>query len=193
MDGLTSPHGSSSSGCRAQRLAAYSSNPPCSKGRIPTRHRSMRSTTRTTTMGFKSPVDVLKQGIAKIGAGPYDKDAVVKVVDGYTSGSKKVVVFSWTRRVIAVGTCPFCKKAKGLIEDLLADPADYEFVELDERQDGNAIRYELSQKTGRTSVPQIWIGGEFVGGCNDGPGVFTLKDKGELVPMLESAGCALKK
>lgn len=50
-------------------------------------------------MGFKSPVDVLKQGIAKIGAGPYDKDAVVKVVDGYTSGSRKVVVFSWTRRV----------------------------------------------------------------------------------------------
>lgn len=44
------------------------------------------------------------------------------------------------------------------------------FVELDERQDGNAIRYELSQITGRTSVPQIWIGGEFVGGCNDGEG-----------------------
>lgn len=43
-----------------------------------------------------------------------------------------------------------------------------QFVELDERKDGNAIRYELSQKTGRTSVPQIWIGGEFVGGCNDG-------------------------
>lgn len=43
-----------------------------------------------------------------------------------------------------------------------------QFVELDERDDGNAIRYELSQITGRTSVPQIWIGGEFVGGCNDG-------------------------
>ncbi|CAM9403436.1 unnamed protein product [Ectocarpus sp. 6 AP-2014] len=186
MDGLASPHGSSISGYRAQRLVAYSNSPPCSKGSVTARHRSVRRTTRTTTMGFKSPVDVLKQGIAKIGAGPYDKDAVVKVVDGYTSGSNKVVVFSWTR-------CPFCKKAKGLIEDLLADPADYEFVELDERQDGNAIRYELSQKTGRTSVPQIWIGGEFVGGCNDGPGVFTLMDKGELVPMLESAGCALKK
>ena len=41
-------------------------------------------------------------------------------------------------------------------------------MELDEREDGNAIRYELSQMTGRTSVPQIWIDGEFVGGCNDG-------------------------
>lgn len=43
-----------------------------------------------------------------------------------------------------------------------------QFLELDERQDGNAIRYELSQITGRTSVPQIWIAGKFVGGCNDG-------------------------
>lgn len=51
-------------------------------------------------------------------------------------------------------------------------PFDVQFVELDERQDGNAIRYELSQMTGRTSVPQIWIGGEFVGGCNDGAFAF---------------------
>lgn len=53
------------------------------------------------------------------------------------------------------------------------DRAISQFVELDERQDGNAIRYELSQMTGRTSVPQIWIGGEFVGGCNDGGFVFS--------------------
>lgn len=43
-----------------------------------------------------------------------------------------------------------------------------QFVELDERADGNAMRYELSKMTGRTSVPQIWIAGEYVGGCNDG-------------------------
>lgn len=51
-------------------------------------------------------------------------------------------------------------------------PNRLQFVELDERQDGNAIRYELSQITGRTSVPQIWIDGEFVGGCNDGASCF---------------------
>lgn len=48
------------------------------------------------SMGFKSPLDVLKQGIARAGAGPYDKEAVQKMVTGYTSGNK-VVVFSWTR------------------------------------------------------------------------------------------------
>lgn len=47
-----------------------------------------------------------------------------------------------------------------------------QFVELDEREDGKAIRYELSKKTGRTSVPQIWIDGEYVGGCNDGARAF---------------------
>lgn len=48
-------------------------------------------------MSFRSPLDVLKQGIAKAGAGPYDKDAVLELVEDYTSGSTKVVVFSWTR------------------------------------------------------------------------------------------------
>ena len=57
-------------------------------------------------MGLKSPVDVLKQGIARAGAGIYDKDAVVNVVNGYTasSGSKKLVVFSWTRCVNELAT-----------------------------------------------------------------------------------------
>lgn len=50
------------------------------------------------TMGFKSPLDVLKEGIARAGAGLYDKDAVQQAVNQYTTG-KKVVVFSWTRRV----------------------------------------------------------------------------------------------
>lgn len=43
-----------------------------------------------------------------------------------------------------------------------------QFVELDEMDEGNAIRYELSRITGRTSVPQVWIAGKFVGGYSDG-------------------------
>lgn len=43
-------------------------------------------------------------------------------------------------------------------------------VELDiDREVGFPIRAELGQRTGRTSVPSIWIGGKFIGGCNDGP------------------------
>jgi glutaredoxin-related protein len=42
--------------------------------------------------------------------------------------------------------------------------------------------------TDRTSMPSVWIGGSFVGGCNDGPGVVPLSKEGKLVPMLKQAG-----
>ena len=43
---------------------------------------------------------------------------------------------------------------------------------------------------GRTSVPAVWINGQFVGGCNDGPlgGVNSLNEQGKLAPMLKEAG-----
>jgi len=40
---------------------------------------------------------------------------------------------------------------------------------------------------GRTSVPAIWIGGQFVGGCNDGPmgGVMKLNEADKLDALLK--------
>jgi len=48
----------------------------------------------------------------------------------------------------------------------------------------------MSNIIGRTSVPAIWIGGEFIGGCNDGPngGIVKLNESGELNSMLKSVG-----
>lgn len=46
----------------------------------------------------------------------------------------------------------------------------------------------LLQRTDRTSMPNIWIQGQPIGGCNDGPGLLTLARKGELAPMLKAAG-----
>jgi hypothetical protein len=37
-------------------------------------------------------------------------------------------------------------------------------------------------------MPNIFIKGACVGGCNDGPGVMTLQREGKLVPMLQEAG-----
>ena len=55
--------------------------------------------------------------------------------------------------------------------------AKYSVVELNEVADGYALRAELAEKTGRTSVPALYVGGQFVGGCNDGGmgGVMTLE------------------
>ena len=51
-------------------------------------------------------------------------------------------------------------------------------------------RWQLAEKTGRTSVPALYVGGAFVGGCNDGGlgGVLTLDKAGKLKPMLTDAG-----
>ena len=66
----------------------------------------------------------------------------------------------------------------------------YEVVELDQIEEGKAIRAEMADVIGRTSVPAIWIGGAFIGGCNDGPtgGLVKLNESGELRSLLVSAG-----
>ena len=94
--------------------------------------------------------------------------------------SAPVVVFSFS-------TCRYCKLAK---EALDAKRVAYTTVELDAEADGDgaALRARLVARTGRASMPNIWVGGESVGGLNDGPGILPLDARGELDPMLRAAG-----
>ncbi|KAK9806979.1 hypothetical protein WJX72_009339 [[Myrmecia] bisecta] len=119
----------------------------------------------------------MKQALASAQAGNYDVAGISGKIDALLA-ENKVVVFSWTR-------CPFCVKAKGLLSDL---GTDYRAVELDTMADGAAYRAELAKRTGRTSMPNIFIQGKNYGGCNDGPGVMTLHKRGELQPLLRRAG-----
>jgi len=66
----------------------------------------------------------------------------------------------------------------------------YDVVELDVVEDGKAIRAEMGGLVGQTSVPAVWIGGEFIGGCNDGGkgGIITLDKTGELDRLLSAVG-----
>ena len=68
--------------------------------------------------------------------------------------------------------------------------AKYTVIELDQEADGKAIRAEMGDMLGRTSVPAIWIDSTFIGGCNDGPlgGINNLNSNGELDGMLKAAG-----
>ncbi|ETI60590.1 glutaredoxin 3 [Marinomonas profundimaris] len=57
--------------------------------------------------------------------------------------------------------CPFCTRAKQLLSS-----KNVAFNEI--CVDGNnKLRQEMTQKSGRTSVPQIWIGEHHIGGCDD--------------------------
>lgn len=66
----------------------------------------------------------------------------------------------------------------------------YSIVELDEVENGVALRAELADIKGRTSMPAVFAGGKFLGGCNDGGegGIATLKANGRLEELLAQAG-----
>ncbi|WP_180682706.1 glutaredoxin 3 [Tepidicella baoligensis] len=72
--------------------------------------------------------------------------------------------------------CPYCQRAKALLE--ARGVTDYEEIVVDGRPD---VRAAMAAQVGRTSVPQIFIDGRHVGGCDD---LHALDARGELVAML---------
>ena len=71
--------------------------------------------------------------------------------------------------------CPYCIRAKQLLE---RKNVAFEEVRVDGKPQ---LRAEMAQKAGRTSVPQIWIGAEHIGGCDD---LFALERAGKLDALL---------
>ncbi|TBR43803.1 glutaredoxin 3 [Marinomonas agarivorans] len=71
--------------------------------------------------------------------------------------------------------CPYCMRAKQLLK---SKGVKFQEINVDGRP---AVRQEMTQKSGQTSVPQIWINEQHVGGCDD---LFALEFKGKLDPML---------
>ena len=58
--------------------------------------------------------------------------------------------------------CPFCERAMHFLAK-----KGLEFREIDAPR-GSAARQEASERSGgRTSVPQIFVGGTHIGGCDD--------------------------
>ena len=135
-----------------------------------------------------SSVTSFKQAIANYVAGDYDSSVIDSMIDDkiFNNG---VVIFSWLN-------CPFCKKTKQIFSELEPKP-NVMIVELDEGDlkdsgVGKQIRAQLGKRTGRTSLPSVWIKGEFYGGCNDGSrlapkGIKGLLDDGSLIEILKSA------
>lgn len=76
-------------------------------------------------------------------------------------------------------SCPYCQAAERLLE--AKGVRDIEKVRVDLEP---ARRTEMMQKSGRRTVPQIWIRGRHVGGCDD---LHALEDAGELDHLLGAA------
>ncbi len=72
--------------------------------------------------------------------------------------------------------CPYCVSAKDLLRRKAVD-----FHEVDVTGDPAARRAMTARSSGRTSVPQIFIGERHVGGCDD---IYDLDKSGKLDPLL---------
>jgi glutaredoxin 3 len=74
-------------------------------------------------------------------------------------------------------SCPFCQSA----ERLLAEKGvAVEKIRVDLEP---ARRAEMMKRSGRRTVPQIWIGSRHVGGCDD---LYALERDGKLDSLLKA-------
>ncbi len=76
----------------------------------------------------------------------------------------------------STGICPYCVRAEQLLKR--KGVLDIEKIRIDlapEKRD------EMLERTGRRTVPQIFIGGTYVGGCDD---LYELDRSGRLDPLL---------
>ena len=72
--------------------------------------------------------------------------------------------------------CPYCQSAESLLAR--KGVSDVERVRVDLEP---ARRSEMLKKSGRRSVPQIWIGGRHIGGSDE---LHELESSGELDQLL---------
>lgn len=82
------------------------------------------------------------------------------------------------RKVIEIYTqpgCPYCVRALGLLR-----AKGVTFREIDAPR-GTPERAESVRRSGRTTVPQIFVDGESLGGCDD---IMALDRAGRLDPLL---------
>jgi glutaredoxin 3 len=73
--------------------------------------------------------------------------------------------------------CPYCVKAKTLLQR----KGYANFREIDITRDETLQQEMLSKSGGRRTVPQIFINGAHVGGCDD---LYALNDAGKLDALL---------
>ncbi len=76
----------------------------------------------------------------------------------------------------STAVCPYCVMAERLLRAKGVNAIDKVRVDLDPQR-----RVEMMEKTGRRTVPQIYIGDTHVGGYDD---LVVLDRAGELTPLL---------
>ncbi|WP_066681706.1 glutaredoxin 3 [Caulobacter sp. CCH9-E1] len=71
--------------------------------------------------------------------------------------------------------CPYCSRALALLNEKGAD-----FTEIEAGMNP-ALRQEMMQRSGRNTFPQIFVGDQHIGGCDD---MMALEEQGKLDALL---------
>jgi glutaredoxin 3 len=79
----------------------------------------------------------------------------------------------------STAVCPYCQRAEMLLKARGVKEIEKIRIDLDP-----ARKDEMIEKTGRRTVPQIFIGATHVGGCDD---LMALDQRGGLLPLLNAA------
>jgi glutaredoxin 3 len=80
--------------------------------------------------------------------------------------------------IYVTGWCPYCERAR----DLLTQKG-LAFSEINVDDDAK-LREDMVARSGRRTVPQIFIGDKHIGGCDD---LFALDGSGELDRLIQGA------
>jgi glutaredoxin 3 len=75
--------------------------------------------------------------------------------------------------------CPYCIRAKQILKAKGVDQINEIRVDAQPQE-----RMQMMERTGRRTVPQIFIGDTHVGGCDD---LVDLDSRGGLVPLLQAS------
>ncbi|HEY8070049.1 MAG TPA: glutaredoxin 3 [Burkholderiales bacterium] len=81
--------------------------------------------------------------------------------------------------IYSTASCPYCQAADRLLQRKGVQDIERVRVDLEPGR-----RAEMQQKSGRNTVPQIWIGGRHVGGSDE---LHDLEDSGKLDELLAKA------
>jgi len=116
-------------------------------------------------------------------------------VDGFVAR----MISSYDVAVFAKSYCPYCVHTEKLIREIegshYKNDLSIRFVFLDKmlEDDGPLIQMELLTKTGQKTVPNIFIGGEHIGGDSDLTKMYNLGDLHKKLNLIVEAKTKVQK
>jgi len=113
-----------------------------------------------------------------------DVEAVAFVEQVLADKSQPVVLF-------ALEWCEFCWSARRLFSQLGVEyrSVDIDSAAMQDKDWGARVRAAVSAKSGMITIPQIFVGGELIGGCSE---LFDAFKSGALQKKLKAAGAPFK-